>query len=210
MPCGYKDASGKVCGGKTSVNPKTNQPYEYCLQCVTLIRKNRSERFNNAVKQTVGKHECQWIGNYKGAQTFRVKCIEAPVNNGFCTIHKEIVEPVNVDVELSQLMGTSTKKSKDAKLKVLAENPELSEDDNITIVSLGKSVEKTKKAKESRKSKSEPEVVTQESPESQESQEEPPKVSKKHHSSETVTKGIKSKKTLEQNKAIEHKKTKKT
>ena len=176
MSCGYKDTeTGKVCGVKTSINPKTNQPYEYCVRCFRTIRKNRQERFIEASRKAVGKRECQWIGNYiEKGKTFRIKCIELPIHDGWCGHHKKIDDDdtitektekavkstknkKQVDDELDSFM-TNIKKSnngksvKDKKVntKLLADNPELSEDDNIVVESNKSKKTKTPKVRETK------------------------------------------------------------
>jgi len=158
MSCGFKDESGKVCGVKTSINPKTKEHYEYCSKCFIQMRKNRQNRFIEASRKAIGKQECLWVGNYNSKTPFRVKCIESPIYNGWCSIHKETVESdehepkksaknrEDVDKKLSEFMtDIPAKKDKKGKLKALAENPELSEDDNIMVVS-----NKSKKVRETK------------------------------------------------------------
>lgn len=180
MSCGYKDSeTGKVCGVKTSINPKTNEPYEYCVRCFRTIRKNRQEKFIEASRKAVGKRECQWIGNYiEKDKTFRIKCIELPIHDGWCSHHKKVhnedddgdkprvivkntKNQKKVDDELDEFVtnvakdgkrgskksdkSQSTKNRKD-KIKLLADNPELSEEDNI-IVESNKSSKKAKTPK---------------------------------------------------------------
>lgn len=161
MSCSFKDpATGVVCGVITSINPETKQHYEYCRNCFVKMRRNRQERFVNASRKVINRRECLWVGNFAGKVPFRVKCIESPIHNGWCGIHKEVVasnseeskEPKepnesdkskkskskhvsekNVDDALSQFI--TSKKDKKGKLKALTENPELSEDDNVVVIS---------------------------------------------------------------------------
>lgn len=156
MSCSYKDSeTGKVCGVKTSINPKTEKPFDYCVGCFRQMRKNRQERFIDASRKAIGKRECQWVGNYiEGKTTFRIKCIELPIHDGWCSHHKKTAieadqksekfgkstmsksnkGKIELDDELAQFVSKSGMKSRD-KSKVLADNPELSEDDNIVVES---------------------------------------------------------------------------
>lgn len=199
MSCGYKDSeTGKVCGVKTSINPKTNEHFEYCVRCFRTIRKNRQEKFIEASRKAVGKRECQWIGNYiEKDKTFRIKCIELPIHDGWCSHHKKVhnddddeVEvkksreslgskksvksQKKVDEELDEFMTNIAKddkpsKGQKGKAKLLADNPELSEEDNIVVES-NKSSGSKKKVRETKPKPEESEVKkTSKSRESKES-----------------------------------------
>lgn len=187
MSCGYKDSeTGKVCGVKTSINPKTNEPYEYCVRCFREMRKNRQERFIDASRKAIGKRECQWVGNYigEGKTTFRIKCIELPIHDGWCSTHKKTIETQEptktkseksnkkqkeVDEELSQFVSNVSKDKKTGKtdkskkLKILTDNPELSEEDNIIVESI------KLKPKKIRETKQKPTVESDENKETKKS-----------------------------------------
>jgi hypothetical protein len=99
MPCTRKDPdTGRVCGARTGKNPKSGEDYAFCRGCYMQMRKLRVQKFKSAAIRTVNKMQCQWIGNHP-TESFRIQCIEPPVFDGWCRIHKSeskiVTEPAS-------------------------------------------------------------------------------------------------------------------
>lgn len=92
MPCTYKDDNGVVCHNKTGVNPKTNEDYPFCKGCLFKMKRDRQQKFKDSAYRLVNQTQCHWVGNHPD-EGFQIKCIEPPVRDGWCRIHKNDAKP---------------------------------------------------------------------------------------------------------------------
>jgi len=60
------------------------------------MKRDRQQKFKDSAYRLVNQTQCHWVGNHPD-DGFQIKCIEPPVRDGWCRIHKTDAKPSKSD-----------------------------------------------------------------------------------------------------------------